>query len=109
LLAATPILHQNTQEKKGELFGIFRQRANPNPYNPNSESMFWKTNSKKSVKLTAGSSPSFLGKRGGKEDTRTNVVWPLPPPRAEKLRVGLSVRRLLPVTEKNPDHLRGVP
>lgn len=42
--------------------------------------MYWKTNSRKSVKLATGSSPSCLGKRGGKEDTRRNVVWPLPPP-----------------------------
>lgn len=106
LAATTPILHQNTSDQKTN----FRQRANPNPYNPNSESIYRKTNSEK-IRVARDWFFSFIsreeGRQGRHQDKR--CVSPFLPPRAEKLRVGLSVRRLLPVTGRIPDHLRGVP
>ncbi len=80
LLAATPILHQNTPDKKANHFVSSGKEQLQILTTQIQNERIGKQPAKNPVKLATGSSPSFLGKRGGKEDTRTNVVWPLPPP-----------------------------
>jgi hypothetical protein len=80
LLAATPILHQNTPDKKANRFVSSGKEQLQILTTQIQNERIGKQPAKNPVKLATGSSPSFLGKRGGKEDTGTNVVWPLPPP-----------------------------
>lgn len=66
---------------KDELFRIFRQRANPNPYNPNSESIYRKTNSEK-IRVARDWFFSFISREEGRQGKTPGqtLCGPLPPP-----------------------------
>lgn len=112
LLAATPILHQNTPDKKANCFvssgkeplQILTTQIQNRCIGKQTAENPW---SSRLVLLLPFSGRGAARKTPG--ETLCGPFLPPPPPRAEKLRVGLSVRRLLPVTGRTPDHLRGVP
>jgi hypothetical protein len=76
LAATTPILHQNTSDQKTNCFvSSGKEQIQILTTQIQNQSI-----GKKTAKNPCSSRlvllHSFLGKRGGKEDTRTNAVWP---------------------------------